>query len=100
MISTAIGLLSTVVLYYFAVQSGISQSDYFAFTAAYGMLMGAFTSVSSIALSAAEIQPILEMAEPFLKTEPEMVSGLEIVTRISGDIELDHVSFRYDERSP
>ena len=99
-ISTAIGLLSTVVLYYFAVRSGISQSDYFAFTAAYGMRMGAFTSVSSIALSAAEIQPILEMAEPFLKTEPEMVSGREIVTRISGGIELSHVSFRYGENLP
>ena len=99
-ISTAIGLLSTIVLYYFAVRSGIGQADYFAFTAAYGMLMGAFTSVSSIALSAAEIQPILEMAEPFLKTEPEMVSGREIVTRISGGIEFSHVSFRYGENLP
>jgi len=99
-ISTAIGLLSTIVLYYFAVRSGIGQADFFAFTAAYGMLMGAFTSVSSIALSAAEIQPILEMAEPFLKTEPEMVSGREIVTRISGGIEFSHVSFRYGENLP
>ena len=99
-ISTAISLVSNIVLYYLAVQSNIGQSSYFAFTASYGMLMGAFMSISSIALSAAQIQPILEMAEPFLKAEPETASGKEIVTRISGGIDLDHVSFRYDENGP
>ena len=85
-ISTAISLVSNIVLYYLAVQSNIGQSSYFAFTASYGMLMGAFMSISSIALSAAQIQPIMEMAEPFLKTEPETASGKEIVTRISGGV--------------
>ena len=99
-ISTAIGLFSNTVLYYLAVQSNIGLSSYFAFTASYGMLIGAFMSVSSIALSAAQIQPILEMAEPFLKAEPETTQGKEIVTRLSGGIELNHVSFRYSEDGP
>ena len=99
-ISTAISLLSTIVMYYLAVKSGLGQSSYFAFTAAYGMLMGAFMSLSGIALTAAQIQPILEMAEPFLKTEPETTQGKEIVSALSGGIELNHVSFRYSEDSP
>lgn len=99
-ISTAIGLVSNIVLYYLAIRSDIGQSSYFAFTAAYGMLMGAFMSVSGIALSAAQIQPILEMAEPFLKTAPETSENREIVTSLSGGIELDHVSFRYSEDAP
>ena len=99
-ISTGISLISNIVLYYLSVRTGIGPSNYFAFTAAYGMLMGAFMSMSSIALSAARIQPILEMAEPFLKTEPETSERKEIVTRVSGGIELDHVFFRYDESSP
>ena len=99
-ISTAISLVSNIVLYYLAVQSGIGQSSYFAFSASYGMLMGAFMSLSGIALSAAQIQPILEMAEPFLKIEPETAENKEIVTHISGSINLDHVSFRYDESGP
>ncbi|MCR5538796.1 MAG: ATP-binding cassette domain-containing protein, partial [Lachnospiraceae bacterium] len=74
--------------------------SYFAFTAAYGMLMGAFMSVSGIALQAAQITPILEMAEPFLKTEPETASGKKIVTEISGSIQLEHVSFRYSDDQP
>ncbi|MBP3758994.1 MAG: NHLP bacteriocin export ABC transporter permease/ATPase subunit [Firmicutes bacterium] len=99
-ISTAISLISTIVLYYLAVTSGIDQSSYFAFTAAYGMLMGAFMSVSNIALSAATIRPTLEMAEPFLKAEPEVAEGKEVITNISGGLELNHVSFRYSEDSP
>ena len=99
-LSTAIGLVSNIVLYYLAVSSGISQSSYFAFTAAYGMLMGAFMAVSGIALSAAQIQPIFEIAEPFLKTEPETADGKKIVTDFNGGVSLDHVSFRYREDTP
>ena len=99
-ISTAISLASTIVLYYIAIRSNIDQPSYFAFTAAYGMLMGAFMAVSGIALSAAQIQPILELAEPFLKAEPEMRQDKEIITEINGKVELNHVSFRYSDDTP
>ena len=99
-ISTGISLAGNIALYYMAMQGNVDPSSYFAFTASYGMLMGAFMSVSGIALSAAQIQPILELAEPFLKTEPETSQGKEIVTGISGGIELSHISFRYSEDTP
>lgn len=99
-ISVAISLVSSIVLYYLASITGIGQSEYYAFTASYGMLMGAFMSLSSIALSAAHIRPVLEMAEPFLEAEPETAERKEIVTDISGGLEIEHVSFRYDESSP
>ena len=99
-IATAISLAGNIVLYYMAMQSNVDPSSYYAFTASYGMLMGAFMSVSGIALSVAQIQPILEMAEPFLKTEPETSMDKEIVTKITGGIELNHVSFRYSEDTP
>lgn len=99
-ITTAISLVSNIVLYYLAVQSGIDQSNYFAFTAAYGAVMGAFSTLAGMALSVGRIKPILEMAEPFLKTEPEAADNKEIVTRLSGSIELNNVCFRYNENSP
>ena len=99
-INTAITLISNIVLYYLAVKAGVEPSSYYAFTAAYGMVMGAFMALSGIASSAAQIKPILEMAEPFLRTAPETAQGREIVTHISGNIELDHVSFRYSEETP
>ena len=99
-INLAITLVSNIVLYYLAVRSGIGQSAYFAFTSAYGMLSGAFMALSSTALSAARIKPILEIAEPFLKAEPETSENKEIVTSLSGGVELDHISFRYAEGLP
>ena len=99
-ISLAITVISKIILYFLAVKSGIDQSSYFAFSSAYGMLSGAFMSLSGMALSAARIKPILEMAEPFLKAEPETSDNKEIVTSITGGVELDHISFRYDEGLP
>lgn len=99
-ITTAIGLFSTIILYYLAVKSGVDQSNYYAFTAAYGMVMGAFTSLAGMALSVGSIKPTLDMAKPFLETEPEVSDNREIVTKLSGGIELNNVYFRYTENSP
>ena len=97
---TAISLIGTIILYYLAVRYGVSVSDYVGFNAAYGMVMGAFSSLTSIALSIAGIRPVLEMAEPILKAEPEVAADKEMVTRVSGSIEVNHVSFRYEENTP
>ena len=97
---SAVALIGNIVLYYLAVKSGVDQSNYYAFTAAYGHVAGAFSTMAAIATSVASLKPVLEMAEPILKTEPEVSAEKEAVTRISGDIELEHVSFRYDEDTP
>ena len=99
-ISTAISLFSTIILYYLAVQSGVDQSNYFAFNSSYGMVMGAFQSLAGIVLNVAQIQPIMEMAEPILKEVPENSEGKQILTSISGGIEMNNVFFRYEENTP
>ncbi|MBQ5405798.1 MAG: ATP-binding cassette domain-containing protein, partial [Oscillospiraceae bacterium] len=99
-ITLAVSLFGTVLLYYLAATSGVSPSAYLAFTAAYGTVTGAFTAFSGIATSAAQIKPILEMAEPILQTEPETAEGREIVTKLSGSIELANISFRYYDTQP
>ncbi len=78
----------------------MDQSSYFAFTAAYGSVMGAFSALAGIALTAARIKPTLEMAKPFLEAEPEASENREIVTHLSGGIELNNVCFRYGENTP
>lgn len=99
-IMSAISLIGNIVLYYLAVSSGLSQSDFFAFNASYGMVMGAFSSFASIVLNLSGIKPILEMAEPILKEVPEISENKEILSSISGNIELNNVSFKYEESSP
>ncbi|MEF9939023.1 MAG: NHLP bacteriocin export ABC transporter permease/ATPase subunit [Clostridium sp.] len=99
-ISTGISLVGTIVLYYAAVQSGVSVADYFAFTAAYGMVSGAFLSLSGIALTVANIRPVFEMVKPILETVPEVADNKKVLTRIFGGIELSNVSFRYTDSMP
>ena len=99
-ISLALSLLGTLVLYAIAINSRISVADYYAFNTAYGMVSGAFMSVVSIAMTVANIKPTLEMAKSIMEAEPETHGEKENVAELRGNIELSHVSFRYDESMP
>lgn len=99
-ISSGLMLMGTALMYFLAIKSGISVADYYAFNSAYGMLSGAFMSLAGMALTIANIKPIMDMAEPILKAVPEQDSKCEIITRLSGNIELSNVSFRYSEDMP
>ena len=99
-ITTAISLIGTIVLYYLAIRTNVGVSQYYAFQAAYGRVMGAFSALAGIAVSVASIRPVLEMAEPILKAEPEVAADKQPVDRVTGHIEMSHVSFRYEENTP
>ena len=99
-ITSAVSLAGTIVLYYIAVSSGVSPSAYISFNVAYGMVMAAFTQMAQMALSIANIKPILDMAKPILEEEPETAENRQSVTSLSGSIELSNVSFRYNDNMP
>ena len=99
-ISSAISLTGTLVMYYMAVKTGVSVAEYYAFNTAYGMVSGAFMSLSSIALTFAQIKPILERVKPLLDAKPEISEGKQVITRLSGAVEMNNVSFRYNESMP
>ena len=99
-VSSAISLIGTIILYYLAVQSRVSPSEYIAFNTAFGSVTAAFASMAGVALSVARIKPILEMAEPILKTQPESSENRTMVTKLNGSIELSNVYFRYNDHMP
>ena len=99
-ISTAISLTGTLVMYYMALQSGVDVADYYAFNAAYGMVSGAFMSLAGIAMTLAQFKPVMAMAQPIMDAEPEVAEGKQVIERISGAIEVSNVSFRYREDMP
>ena len=99
-IASAISLAGTILIYYIAIQTKVSPSDYLAFNSAFGSVTGAFAALTGVALSVAQIKPILEMAEPILKTEPESSENKRMVTSLRGNIELSNVYFRYNETMP
>ena len=99
-ISAAISLIGTIVMYSAAIGGGVTYDNYVAFTASYGYISGAFMELSGIALMIAGIKPTLEMVKPILDEEPEAAGGKQTVTRLGGNIELSHVSFRYTDTMP
>ena len=99
-ITLAISLIGTLVLYAFSVKSGVTVSEYYAFNSAYGMVNSAFVALAGIVAGVAQIKPVLEMAKPILLTVPEMAEDKQVITRLSGGIELNNVTFRYQEDMP
>ncbi len=98
--SSIISLTGVIVMYYMSIQSGVSVADYYAFNTAYGMVSGAFMALAGIATTVAQFGPIIEMAKPIMDAVPEVSEGKAVIDRLSGSIELNNISFRYNENMP
>lgn len=99
-ITSFITLAGLAVIYYMAASAGITTANYMAFNSAYGMVSGAFASLTTIASTIAEFGPMLNTMRPILETEPETETGKLVPREVSGQISVSHVSFRYDESGP
>ena len=97
--TTAVSLIGTAVMYFIAVKSKVSIADYFAFNASYANISSAFSALAGMALSAASIRPIINLIKPLLAAKPETSDHRETVTRLSGSIEVSHLTFGYDPDS-
>ena len=96
----AVNTLGTAVIYYFAYRAGVSVAEYMAFSTAYGMVSGAFMALIATTIEISEIKPSIEMFRPMMETEPEVAESKNVITRLSGAIELNNISFRYDKNMP
>lgn len=99
-VSPAVALFGTLLIYWISVKSAITVANYVAFNVAYGMVSTAILSLVATVSTVAMIKPILELAQPILDTPPEISENKEIVKSVSGTIELNQVSFRYQEDTP
>lgn len=99
-ISTLITMGGTLILFYIAGSSQVAPADYMAFNVAYGAVSGAIMALGGIAMTVANIKPLLEMVQPILDSTPEYSAGKRILTTLSGGVEVNHVTFRYDKDGP
>ncbi len=96
----AITSLGTVVIYNVAFRSGIKVEQYMAFNSAYGMISGAFMSLIGMSIEVSQIKPSIKLLRPIMDAQPEISPDKHVITKISGGIELNNVSFRYNENMP
>ena len=99
-ITLAISVFGTLFLYMLAIQSNTDVGNFYAFTTSYALVTAAFTQFSNIALILANIRPTYELAKPILDSTPEVTTDGDKLTDLRGEIELNNVSFRYDEHMP
>ncbi|MBQ7699273.1 MAG: NHLP bacteriocin export ABC transporter permease/ATPase subunit [Clostridia bacterium] len=99
-ITLAVSLVGTIAMFFIAVKTNVSVAEYYAFNSAYGMVNSAFIALAGIATGLAQIKPALEMAKPIMEAEPEISLDKQVVTRLSGGIELNNITFRYTDDMP
>ena len=96
----AVNTLGTAAIYYFAYASKVSIDQYMAFSVAYGMVSGSFMMLTAMTVEISQIRPSIRLIQPLMDTVPEIAESKNVVTRLSGNIELSNISFRYDENMP
>lgn len=95
-----LGLGGTMLLFWSTLSSGVTTSDYIAFSSAFGMITAAMTQLNAQLPSLARVKPLLESVKPILEAEPEMEDKAPQVEDLYGGIEVSGVSFRYQEEGP
>ncbi len=96
-LTLAVTLLGTLVIYAVAISENVSVSEYYAFNSAYGYMSTGILAISGVAQSIACIKPLLEMVTPFMKAVPEQSENRKVINKLSGHIELNNVTFSYTE---
>lgn len=95
-------LICTMVLYYFYLkkQVELEPGRFIGFYAAFSTFLTAMLTMAETILSINTIIPIYESAKPILTTLPEYDEEKADPGTLTGEIEIKHISFRYEEKSP
>ncbi|MBQ1585440.1 MAG: ATP-binding cassette domain-containing protein, partial [Muribaculaceae bacterium] len=91
---------SLLVIYFFALRTSITTSDFIAFTSAFGMLTAALSAITLQIPEMTKIGPQLESIMPIAEAVPEVSGSPTPIKTLSGSIEVNHLSFRYQDDMP
>ena len=102
--------LSSMLLFFFAFSllqpeggaagSGLSLGVFLAFSAAYGAFLAGITTLAGTAVGFMDILVRGRRVKPILEEEPEIDEGKADPGRLTGQLELKDVVFRYDADGP
>jgi ATP-binding cassette subfamily C protein len=95
-------IVCSIVLYWMlvgAAKQKVSTGMFLAFATAFGMFLASTLHVIEACLMSLSVIPLYERAKPILTTRVESQGTGERI-KLSGGIEVNHVSFRYDPNGP
>jgi NHLM bacteriocin system ABC transporter ATP-binding protein len=74
--------------------------EYYTFTLIYGAIDATIITLFAQLMKFAESSAAFELAKPIFEATPEISQKKRAISKVSGKIEINHVSFRYDENMP
>ena len=97
-------ILATMVIFIMMVNlpgsSDMSIGSFLSFSAAYGIFAGAMVRMSNAMISVLQVVPLYERTKPILDEKPENSTARDAPGELKGNIEINELSFRYDEDGP
>lgn len=79
---------------------GLSTGTFMAFLAAYGSFQGAILGIAGSLLDIRNLFPKGKRIAPILQTQPEIEADKPSVSSLKGNIEINHLNFRYNPDGP
>ncbi len=103
-VNTLVGSMDTVfsiVLYYLMIKNSmdLSVGAFMGFTSAFGAFSSAMLQIASSMLTVNDVKPAYDRCKPILETLPEWDEDTAMPGNLTGDIEVNHVTFSYDKDS-
>lgn len=96
-------VLATMAIFFsvvFMTKGDFSTGNFLAFNSAYGNFQNALLQMSTTVIAVMSIVPLYERAKPILETIPEVDTDKLHPGELSGDIEINHINFRYSNDGP
>ena len=94
-LTSFISSVTTLMLISFVVGAGLSRGDYIAFTASYSLVLAAFEEFLDSMRSIMLMRPLMSQVNDIVNTPLEVGAGNEVLRKVRGEIELDHICFSY-----
>ena len=83
-----------------AFRNHLSVAQLAAFTSSYGIIFGMLTRLTPKFRNLSQVGPILKTGETILQAEPENGGNKKDIGMLHGNIEINHVTFRYEQDAP
>lgn len=88
------------IAFYLVDDRDFSTGAFLAFSAAFGAFLGAMLGTTAALTAILGVVPIYERAKPILLTRQENAAGKGSPGKLSGEIEISHLSFSYSADGP
>lgn len=100
--NAAFPVLCTLIIFALRMEyrTALTTGEFLGFVAAFNLALAAVISTGAAVVSILSVVPLYEQVQPILSARPEVDSVTREAGDLTGEIELQHVSFRYHAESP